>query len=880
MSIKAGSRVGPYEITSTLGEGGMGIVFRGRDASLQRDVALKLLPSRFSADPERLARFRREAQILAALNHSNIAQIYGLEQSGESNCIVMELVEGETLADRIRRGPIPLDEAMEIARQVALALEAAHEKGIVHRDLKPANVKRTPDGKVKVLDFGLAKALVEENPTVELSQSPTMMTGSVAGVILGTAPYMAPEQARGRPVDKRADIWAFGCLLYEMLVGKPAFTGTDVAEILGAVIHKQPDWDAVPPAARLLVRRCLEKDASRRLRDIGDAMTLVELDAQTPSSTSKQLSRLAWIVAAAFALVAGIVSTLYLLQAPPERAVVTFQVPAPNDTEFENNNIAVSPNGLHVAFLARGKDQISRIWVRNLDSIDAKPLAGTEGSQAPAWSPDNRYLVFGVGNQVKKVTVADGVVQTLCTSATPVGTIAWSKDDILLFGGRGEGALQQVSIAGGNPVAVTSVNSPKAVFHTFPSFLPDGRHFIYFAGGPGIINRGVYVGSLDVKPETQDSTRLLDATSNAIYVAGANPWQGHILYTTQTTLMAHPFDAKKRQLRGDPVPVAEPIAAVNPALNIFSASGNVLVYRAGAGTFRTPTVADRSGNERPLVSHPIKVENPRLSPDGQRLTLIVDNNLWVYELGGRPPIKLTSGGSPGSPLWTRDGAKLLFEANAPSELRDASGKPLDVSVSSLVSIRLDGSNSIEPASPPGHFHAMGWLPSGEVLAVNLPVGSNPDIVAFQPNATAEVKAVVKTSADEGGSGASLSSDGRWLAYSSNTTGTVEVWVKSNVQPGSPIRISPNGGVEPHWSRDGKEIFYIERDRMMSVAVDTRSGFDFKQPVPLFGGAAPPAGIQVPSYDVAPDGKFILLRSSTTTSAPITLVMNWAAKFQK
>jgi serine/threonine protein kinase len=876
--MRPGERIGSYEITSTLGEGGMGIVFRARDTALQRDVALKALPEKFIRDADRLVRFKREAQILASLNHPNIAQIYGLEQANGSNCIVMELVEGETLAERIRRGPVPLEEAMDIAKQVIAALDAAHEKGVVHRDLKPANIKRTPDGKVKVLDFGLAKTFAGEMPGGNLSDSPTTITGSVVGTILGTAVYMSPEQARGRAVDKRSDIWAFGCVLYEMLTGTRPFNGIDANEILGAVIHKEPDFDRVPASMRPLVRHCLEKNPERRLRDIGDAAALIE-HAPGGGQQAEPRSRLAWATAAVFVIATGIFSALYFLKPSPAAELMTFQIPAPNDVEFEPNNISISQDGSRLAFLAQGADKIVRIWIRSVDSLDAHPLAGTEGSGAPFWSPDGRFIGFGLGNQLKKIEVSSGFIVPVCTSLTPVGSGAWTKDDVILFGGRGSGMLQQVHATGGAPVAVTSLRAPRGSSHSFPSLLPDGRHFYYTVlANPD--TRGVYLGSLDTPPEKQDTSRLLDFLTNAAYAPGPDSSTGYMLYVRNATLMAQQFDLKKMALRAEAVPVAEQIAKPNATLGIFSLSANGrLAFRAGSGTAITPVLAGRNGQDIiRLTASPLHALNPRLSPDGKRLALIVDQDLWVYDLEGRPPIKLTFGGVPASPVWTRDGKRIIYEVNRPVELKDVSGKPFAIPVGSLVSIAADGSSTLpEPASPAMHLHPSSWTPAGELVAAA--ISNNTDVVSFMPTPAAAVQSIVNTPASEGRNGLSLSPDGHWLAYASDTTGSLEIWVKPYGQPGAPIRISPNGGVEPTWDRSGHELFYIQGARMMSVVVETRSAFTFKPPVALFEGVLPPAGEEPPSYDVAPDGRFLLLRSTTTAATPITLILNWTAKLK-
>jgi serine/threonine protein kinase len=860
----------------------MGVVFRARDTALQRDVALKLLPDRFTGDPDRLGRFQREAQILASLNHPNIAQIYGLEQSAAGSCIVMELVAGETLARRIQHGPIPVEEALQLARQIADALESAHDRGVVHRDLKPANIIVTPEGKVKVLDFGLAKIFANDDTNSDPSQSPTTITGAT-GVILGTAAYMAPEQARGRPVDKRADIWAFGCILFEMLTGGRAFEGESVTEILGAVMHKEPDCEQVPSSVKSLVRRCLEKDPKRRLRDIADANALLEVS-QPAIRQERQAnrvtmgSRIPWVVAAIF-LVVSIVLAMYFTRKAPDVPVVRFQVAPPSKTEYAAVKMSLSPDGRRMAFIAQGADNIQRLWVHNLDTVESQLLAGTEGvTGAPFWSPNGQFLAFGVRNQLKKIDLSGGQPQTLCTSTTSIGGGVWNERDILLFGGPPGAVLQKVPASGGIPAAVTSFARQSGTFHAFPSFLPDGTHFLYYVAG-AVEVRGVYVGSLEAKPEEQGTTRLLDSPTNAVFALSKSSASGLMLFMNGTTLMSQPFDTKNLTLTGQATPIAEQVASANGVLGLYSVSDNgVLSYRTATSTAMTPVLVDRNGRElTALTTAPLELAtNPRFSPDGKRFAIRSGTDIWVYDLQGRPPFRLTFGGSPLSPLWTRDGKRLVYEINDPQAVLDASGKPLNVQVSSLVSLPADGSGNIpEPASPAGHFHALAWSLDGlELIATQYVSRASTDVVSFEPQLKSTVKPLVQTPAAEGTDGLDLSPDGRWLAYSSDTTGTVEIWVRPYAQQGAPVRVSPNGGKDPVWSKNTQELFYFEGNRLMSVEVNTKAEFNFKPATKLFDVPYFVRVGQPPHYDVAPDGRFLLLRPANPTLSPITVILNW------
>ena len=587
MSLSAGTRLGPYEILAPIGAGGMGEVYRATDTRLHREVAVKVSAERFSE------RFEREAKAIAALNHTNICTVHDVGP----NYLVMELVEGPTLAERIKQGPIPLDEALKIARQIGEALEAAHEKGVVHRDLKPGNVKIKPDGTVKVLDFGLAK--MDGGYATASENSPTLTMGETkAGVILGTAAYMAPEQARGKQVDKRADIWAFGVVLNEMVTGKRLFGGEDLSEVLASVIKEEPRWDVVPPKLQRLLKACLEKDPKRRLRDIGDAWRLLEeppAPLAAPSRSpgpGKRIGTAGWIAAGVFALAAGGVSVVHFREQAPVAELVRFQVPPPAKNNFDIY-LALSPDGRHLAFTATGTDGLIRIWVRDLETLEARPLNGTDGAGSLMWSPDSRAIAFGMGNQLKKVDIAGGPPLTLCDSPNTVGSGAWSKSGVVIFGGRGAGPLRQVSEAGGAASPVTALEG--GGYHSFPSFLPDGRHFIYYRSAGGPEKQGIYLGSLDAKPNEQSSKRLVATSFGAVYGPSSNGGTGRVLFLREGTLMAQPFDDKRLELAGEAVPVAEHVGSTNQYGNFSAAANGSLVYRTGSAGNTQLTWLDSQG---------------------------------------------------------------------------------------------------------------------------------------------------------------------------------------------------------------------------------------------------------------------------------------------
>ena len=499
-----GKRLAHYEITEHLGSGGMGEVYQATDSKLGRSVAIKLLPEAFSSDSERVARFQREARVLASLNHPHIGGIHGIEESAGRLFLVLELVSGETLADRIARGPVPLDEAVAIATQIAEALEVAHDAGIIHRDLKPANIKVTADGQVKVLDFGLAKALSSEEPVSEVTHSPTMsLAATQRGVILGTAAYMAPEQARGRVADRRADIWAFGVVLYEMVTGRRLFQGEDLTDTLAAVVREKPDYSAAPPALRKVLEKCLEKDPKKRLRHISAFPLLLqqaepETVVATPIETKRKAGSLSWALSAILALGLAALAAIHFRETSPQPQAVQFFLEAPGPTTFANQygGFAASPDGRFIVFCARA-DGAPQLWLRPLDSNTPRPLPGTENGNFPTWSPDSKSLVFYVNGKLKRIELAGGAPLTLGDAAeapvTSVGT--WNASGVIIFGSAG--GLMRVSAAGGGATALTKVDSTKLESgHGYPQFLPDGNRFIYFVASANIDVQGVYASSL------------------------------------------------------------------------------------------------------------------------------------------------------------------------------------------------------------------------------------------------------------------------------------------------------------------------------------------------------------------------------------------------
>jgi eukaryotic-like serine/threonine-protein kinase len=901
MQLAAGDTLGVYRIAGLIGAGGMGEVYRARDTRLDRDVALKLLPEEFAKSAERLARFQREARTLASLNHPHIAQIYGLEEQPTRVALAMEFVEGDDLAQRLARGPLPLDDIFSIARQVGDALESAHAQGIIHRDLKPANIKVRPDGTVKVLDFGLAKAIgpAEAGPhtdergirlQADLSHSPTMTSPAMtaAGVILGTAAYMSPEQARGKPVDKRADIWAFGCLLFEMLAGRRAFEGDDVASTIGASIHKEPAWAALPastpPALRATIERCLQKEPRQRFHDMGDVRLSLDgvFSAPTQMATTMPPRSRSSVVAAA--TIAAVVSAaaaglaVWTMKRPIAivRTPIRFQVPTPLGRTLRGF-FSMSPDGHLIAMTLRGDDRWS-LWVQSLDTGDIRELTrANAGNTSQVWSPDSRSIVYVGPAGLMRIDVAGSAPEVLAPGAINWTGGAWLPDDTIVFG-RAAGGLMRVSAKGGTPVEVTTLDADRQeTGHGNPWILPDGRHFVYSRTSRVAANSGIFVGSVDTPPGGQSRTRLVASSQQAEYAPSGDGSPGHLLFVRDGILMAQPFDERTLELSGDPVQIVQNIG-VGPAsyAHFWLSNTNTLAYRvAETGLGGVPAWFDHNGRELgPIGGAPIEhASHPRISPDGKRLALIVNTDLWVYDLGGRPPIRLTflepNSATTYSPLWTPDGQSIVFE-------------PSGSTAGGLKMLPADGSNTTPtPATPPGHFHPHGWSADGHELLTALNSGppTGWDIMRVALGDDGKPTPVVVTPKDEGFQGAALSPNKRFLAYASDLTGSTEIWVRPYPGPGAPERISPSGGTEPIWAQGGRELIYLENNRFMSVKTSTDGAFSFSSPTLLF--ETPVAHVtQPPSYDVAADGRLLVIKAPPTREEPISVVVNWDQTVKK
>jgi Tol biopolymer transport system component len=866
--VIAGTRIGPFEITARIGAGGMGEVYQATDVNLKRAVAIKVLPSSLAADADRLARFQREAELLAALNHPSIAQIHGLEKSGGVTALVMEFVEGPTLEDRLARGAIPLNEALPIAQQIAEALDAAHERRIVHRDLKPANIKVRPDGAVKVLDFGLAKAL--EPPAVG-SSAVTAPAMTHVGTVLGTAAYMAPEQATGGPVDKRADIWAFGVVLWEMLTGRRLFEGETVSHVMGAVLTREPDLTGVPPSVRHLLTRCLQKDPRKRLRDIGDAMSLVTADealALRVSGPRRWLAAGGWAVAGVLATALAVAAWRSPRVAAVESPPVRFQIERFADVYNRTATaFAVSPDGGMLAYYGAGDDGVPMLLVRTLATGEIRELEATPGPSRDSlfWSPDSRQLVRGSATGADVFDAFTGVKRELCDCGYVGGS--WNRDGTILLGASGVGIVR-TSPDDRTGVAATEVDAQKGERDTWPVFLPDGRRFLFTRSTPA---RGdaTYVGTLDGDPPQ----RIADGSLRS-FVPADSTRGAYLLGIDSAGLVARPFDLATQSVG--------PATLLVPGATALSASENgVLVTSAPGSRPRTaPTWFDREGTALGQVGDAAIIEGIALSFDGRKLAVSEigtgqngpQSNIWLRDLASGARTRLTFDGG-GTPVWSPDGLRIAFTANRGGvnlpyhKLADGTGLESRLFVEDRPAWVNDWSSdgrwliysTPRVDRPPGS-------PTGNTLWAVPMVGSTAGTpVPYLESAQVQQQA-------------QFSPDGRFVAYGSDLSGTWEVYVQPFPNAaGGKWMISSGGGVEPRWSRDGKELFYFAGQTLMAVPLSLQPTFSYGTPVALFE-APIQAGYTFDSHrwQVAPDGqRFLLLANAgEQQAAPLAVVANW------
>jgi Tol biopolymer transport system component len=853
----------------------MGEVYRATDTKLQREVALKVLASEFAQNSAWMSRFQREARVLASLNHPHIAAIYGLEESGGVRAIAMEMVEGPTLAERMARGRIPLPDSLAIAQQIAEALEYAHEKGIVHRDLKPANVKLRPDGVVKVLDFGLAKAIDPKEATAATE------TATRAGVIMGTPAYMAPEQAVGLRVDRRADIWAFGVVLFEMLAGRRIYSRKTILETLAAVAKDEPPWDELPPATPAnvlwLLRRCLDRDTKNRLRDIGEARINIEsgLAGKTHLPESAPLPagrpRLAWGVAVVATACLAMLAFVHFREKTPTPALpVRFQIPIPENATA-GALLNVSPDGRKLAFVAG-----DRLWVHFLESGDSRDLTGTSGT--PFWSPDSRFIGVVSDGKLKKVDVTGGPPQTVTDINGAWGAGAWNLDDLIVFSNRA--GIFRVPAAGGVPVPITAVDPVRReIMHAFPSFLPDGRHFIYTCTSRDKGRSAIYLGSVDARPEQQSSQPLVNSDWGAVYSPSADPATGCLLFVREDTLVAQPFDNRRLKLKGQATPVAEQVSDGRA----FSVSANgVLVFHRNA-VDRQLTWFDRDGKIIGTVGNPGTYLDPFLSPDGTRLAAAKPRgspgpqgpfSIWLLDFSrGGAGTRFTFGSATEvDPVWSPDGSRIVFSSNrdGPYNLYQ---KAANGGRDEEVLLKSDENKWATSWSRDGRFLLYTtWSPKTQSDIWALPMSDNKKPIPF-----------LATEFWEGQ--ARFSPDGHWVAYTSYESGQFEVYVRqfsinpagTAVETGGKWQISSGFGLDPRWRGDGRELYYLSLDgRVMAVDVATNPVFRAGKPQPL-GLVVIPQFDPPGAWDAAADGKrFLVPATKSGRPEPYTVVLNWQA----
>jgi Tol biopolymer transport system component len=842
MSLAVGARIGVYEVSGVLGAGGMGEVYRARDTRLKRDVAIKILPQAFAATPERLTRFEREAQVLASLNHPHIAAIYGAEETAGGPAIVMELVEGETLAARIARGPLPSAQAIDFARQIADALDAAHEKGIVHRDLKPANIVVTPSAAIKVLDFGLAKVATPDSGVMDLTQSPTMPGGMTAdGVIVGTVAYMSPEQARGLPIDKRTDIWAFGCVLYEMLTGRAAFAGNTNSDTIAAVLEREPGWSALPastpPALLRLMRRCLEKEPRHRLRDIGEALFELAPGAdytQAVAAPPRHPARSPLIVVAlSVSLAIAALAWALLRPAPAVNAAIApvrFEVPPPPGGTFtgvgtsaigqdvERTYLALSPDGSQLAFIAEENAIRRRIWIRPVAALEATPLAGTDDASSLFWSPDGRSLAFFAAGKLKRLDLAGGAVSPIADVPSRVGLSGtWGSSGQILYASVEGVAIFTVPASGGTPSPVVTRDPSRQEGRVFwPWFLPDGKRFLY------ITRMADGTGHLTIGEAGAASRRVAPLISNVQWI---DP--DVLVFVREGALIAQRFDLAAERPTGEPVAIAPVVNYAYPtARAMFSASRNGAVAYQAHGDVSQLVWIDRRGAITGTAGPPGAFGNARISRDGMRIVFDpIDpargaNDLWMLDIARNIETRLTSYPSAESgPVWDPTGNAIffMFARSGPPQLFRK-----DLKTGEEMALRpTGGMQQPSDVSPDGMT----------VVYSERTAQGDTDVFSLALSAGAAPVPLLASRFDE--LQVTFSPDGDAIAFITNETGGFEVYVAPVGAPGARTRVSQGGGGRPRWSRDGRELFYLSGNRLMTVPVRSTTPLDLGTPVPLF-----------------------------------------------
>ena len=893
MTLSTGTRLGPYEIVAPIGAGGMGEVYRARDTRLERTVAVKVLPSHLAASADSRQRFEREARTISQLSHPHICALYDVGREGETEYLVMEYLEGETLSDRLAKGSLPIGQVLRYGCEVADGLDKAHRQGIVHRDLKPGNVMITKSG-VKLLDFGLARALVPASAAIELTALPTQAAAlTQEGTILGTLQYMAPEQLEAKEADARTDIFAFGAVLYEMATGGKAFSGASQASLIGSILRDEPRaiseiQPMTPPAFDRVVRTCLAKDPDDRwqtahdiavqLKWIQEGGSAVGLPAPV-AARRRSRERLWMSAAAALALSTALLAFFLVRNLPAPARVIQSAILPPEKAQFnfEAGAMALSPDGKRLAFVATTSDGKALLFVRELSGLSSQPLAGTEDAIHPFWSPDSRYLGFFAGGKLKKIEASGGPPETLCDA--PVGRGgSWNRDGVIVFAAAGGGPLSRVSSEGGTPASVTELDKPRGEeSHRWPFFLPDGRHFLYLARGLRDTSTQSRIAAIRVASlDSKRSEILLRTNANAVYVPPR-----HLLFWREGTLVAQPFDPKARRLTGDAFPVAGRVSRSQTGGVIFSASESGLLAYHGGGDlgFSQLIWYDRGGRQLETVGVPAEILRPRLSHDGTRVAVEISDrengtrDIWIHDLSRRAQSRFTFDTThDNGPIWSPDDSRILFSsarvkaAGLFQKLATGAGSEEALFASDASAIPTD-------CSADGRWITFTTYGQGRGP------GTNADLWILS---VADRKAAVFLRTEFSESGGQFSPDGRWMAYVSDESGRPEVYVQHFPGPGGKWQASPAGGHSPRWSRDGRELFYVAPgDNLMSI--DVKGGEAFGAGVPkLLFGAPMLLSVLGTQYDVSADGQRFLVnrRAADTAEAPITLVVDWAAGGRK
>jgi serine/threonine protein kinase/Tol biopolymer transport system component len=881
MTLTSGTKLGPYEILSAIGAGGMGEVYKARDTRLNRTVAIKVLPSHFSDNAEMKSRFDREAQTIAGLNHPHICVLHDVGHQDGTDYLVMEYLEGQTLAQRLEKGALPLDEALKVAIEIADALDKAHRQGVVHRDLKPSNVMLTKSG-AKLLDFGLAKLKQDAQPAATISALPTNADVTAKGTILGTLQYMSPEQLEGQEADARSDIFAFGAVVYEIVAGQKAFQGRSPSSVIAAIMHVDPPGISAvkpmtPPALDRVVRVCLSKDPDERWQSAGDLRRELKWIAAgdsrpgipVPVTRSRKVRERLLGALALIGFIVALFLTVLLWNRPSEDArVLKMSVLPPEKAAFSSRSApAISPDGRRLAFVAT-LDGKNLLWVRDLDSLTARPLRGTDGAEGPFWSPDSRFIAFFAGNKLKKVDANGGPATSLCDIAGGAYGGSWGKNDVILFAPINGAGISRVSAAGG---AAETVTTPDHAFgeisHRLPSVLPDGHHFLFTARNSDVGKEyAIYVADLDLKPDLRPRHLVLATATNAIYVS-----PGYLLFMRDGILMAQPFNADKVQATGDAFPVAEQID-IGPGISgLFASSQNgVLAYLSGSAAGEKLMWFDRSGKPLGTLGPPSST-NPAISQNGTTVAAqILDSqrgqsDIWLYELLRGTASRFTFGPQASNfPVWSPDGKYIAFRST-----RDGPGGLHQKSTTGTAREEvLDESSA--------NKHPDDWSRDGRYIIEEVAGTKGSDIWILPLFGDRKPLPYLETAFNE--SYAKLSPDGHWLAYVSDESKRNEVYVQTFPMPGTKWQISKNGGSYPVWSRDGKELFFIGADQaMMSVEVKGGAQFEASEPNTLFETRLG----SNPQFDVSKDGRFLIpTLPEQASSAPISIVINWTAALNK